>query len=187
MDWTKVFAPLLGVLGPVLGGLVAGPAGAAVGGALGKALAEAAGVEATPEAIAAAPPDVVSAAAEKLAQDQALAAQIVALANAETERLKAELLDAQDARRNNALLAHEGHATAWTPTVLALLTLGVFAAVSYLGLIKTFDGIQREIFLFIAGQWSAFAANGLNFFLGSSRSSRLKDDVLADVIKRGGR
>jgi hypothetical protein len=74
----------------------------------------------------------------------------------------------------------------WTPAVLTGIALTFFFALSY-AVLNSLEIVQQNesFIMFLFGCASSWVTQGLNFFLGSSRGSQRKTDMLAaaDPIK----
>jgi len=172
MDWKEVGSAILD-FAPTIGGALLGPPGAAMGVGI-KALAGALGMsedEITPEA-----------ALSRIQADPQVAADLKkADIAARVEIRKAELADVADARaRDVAITKITGkrdinlYALAW------LVVIGFFSTLTVLLLHAVPEG-QDPILYVLLGALSSEFARVLAFFFGSSRGSKEKTNILADI------
>lgn len=121
--------------------------------------------------------------ADKVAEalkDPATAESFKAKLEAETAQLQAELSDVQDARHQTVELVQAGSALAWAPAVLSGLILTGFLGITGAMLFKAVPDSQVAMILF--GQLAGMTGGVVQFWLGSSQSSRAKDQQLAAVL-----
>lgn len=152
MNWQQVAKRLAGAA-PALGAALAGPAG----GVVGAVIADKLGVAATPAAVA--------------RQIEADPDAMARLAEVEADLAKAAMADTQDARQ-----AHKGH---WLPPAL---TLGLVAAVAALTAALFFLNIpaeNRDMLNFALGNFFGWASAAIAYWIGSSRGSAEKQDILS--------
>lgn len=132
-------------------------------------------------------PDVDAAAAvmrtdpAKALEFQQAAAQLDA--QLEVEYLK----DRQDARRRDVELAKSGFRNKRADIMVALDVLGLIACLAVLVMFRgSLPGEVVGIVSTVAGIFGACLRDAHQFEFGSSRSSRDKDDKLAEVLRRPG-
>ena len=166
MDWKKV-GKAIADSAPVLGGLLGGPAG----GAAGALIAATLGTANDPEAILAriqSDPDTLL----KIRQLEADERQHIR--ELQLSVLQAELADVQSARQ-----AHAGH---WMPSAitvcLAVMACAMAAALIYLPIPAT----NRDLAINYAGQIFGLFGGAVAYWIGTSRSSRDKDQVIAKTV-----
>lgn len=167
-DWKSLVSAVAPVIGTAVGGPLGGMAVKAVGDALGLS-------EATEDTIAKA---LTGASAEQLAAlkaaDQAFAAKMKEL---DIDLAKIDANDRASARQ----MATIDHVT---PRVLAVVIVsGFFGLLGYMlvyGLSRNVAG--SEAFILLLGALSAAFGSVMQFYFGSSASSRVKDEALS---KRG--
>lgn len=179
MDWSAI-GPLVAQAAPTIGGLLGGliplPGGAILGKMAGGMLAEALGVPPTPEAVHTAittgDPATVNAALSSAD----------AKAQAEVEKLKAQLADVQDARRVGFEYAQADSKIQWAPSVVSVIAVAGFCLFSYMAITRP-PGADRDVLMYLLGIWSGAFLTVLNFWLGTSASSQGKSDQLASIAQ----
>ena len=175
MDLMSLGTQLAKIGAPILGGALGGPAGAALASTVIGALAEALGTEATPEAVAlevsrnpSAPAIVQSVEAER--------------GPGILDELNSRLKDVQDARAQTVALSQQGSGIAWGAPVVSVIVMLGFGILSYLSIYAPVA--QREVLLFLLGNWSIMAGAVVTYWLGSSAGSKDKDATLARMASR---
>ncbi|WP_028310991.1 hypothetical protein [Derxia gummosa] len=183
MDWQEIAADV-GKAAPLLSSLLGGPAGGAVGALVSSALGTPAG---DAQAAAAALADPAAAARlreietthiERLqalavqAAQQQLAADTAALATAAQDRASARAMQTETRDITPRLLA-------------GAVVLGWLCVQGWL-LGHTVPADMREIIARLLGTLDAALCLVLNFYFGSSASSRAKDAALADAARASG-
>lgn len=143
-------------LAPALGTALGGP----VGGVVGGLVAAAYGVESKPDAVA-----------QAIAQDPQAAVTLREIELRHAETIAALMTaDVQDAR--------QAHKDSWMPAaVTVMLVVMVSAMIGALMLLDT-PPANREVVYLIAGQLIGAFATAIAYWLGSSRGSALKQDLL---------
>jgi hypothetical protein len=102
----------------------------------------------------------------------------VKLKELELDREALEYKDLADARARQVAMRD------WTPAVLTGISLTFFFALSYSVLTSLEIVTENESFvMFLFGVASSWVTQGLNFFLGSSKGSQRKTDMLAGAPK----
>lgn len=162
----KAGAPALGT---IIGGAIGGPLGALVPIVL-TSLAEALGTDPTPEAVDRAIKADPAAAVEKIQPVETQA----------TSELELLLKDKADARQQTLKLVESGSLMAWGAGVVSVIVLCGFAVLSYLAIYAPAQ--QREVLLFLLGNWSGLATGVVAYWVGSSSSSKQKDETLSRLI-----
>ncbi|GEP11106.1 hypothetical protein [Methylobacterium gnaphalii] len=163
--WQNIAGQLAQIGLPALGGLFGGPLGSTIGGIVGKGVAAALGVDPTPQAVAAAVQADPNGSAVKLAEIEA-----------ETKRQQGSLEDIANARAMESVAIQSGHSIAWVPvgfSVLNYVILAVVIAGVAMGWLRE-DGI-------IVGFALGAATSAMNFWLGSSESSKRNADTVRQV------
>lgn len=163
--------------GPLLATVLFGPAGGAIAGAVLGPLADAFGVSATPEAIE-----------QAIASDSKQAEAVIATVERENgsaimSEVNAYLADIQDARATTVKLVERGSVIAWGAPIVSVIVMIGFGIFSYLAIYAP-PG-QREVLLFLLGNWSILAGAVVNFWVGSSASSKDKDASIRDLMRAG--
>jgi hypothetical protein len=97
----------------------------------------------------------------------------------ETARLAAELADIQDARQQTVQLVQAGSPLAWAPAVVSTLIIAGFLGMTGAMLFKAVPDSPVAQILF--GQLAGMTGAVVQYWLGSSQSSRAKDQVLASI------
>jgi len=166
MNWEKV-GKAVADAAPILGGLLGGPAGSAAGVLIASTL----GTSPTPEAVL-----------ERIQSDPSVLLQIKQLESDERQHirelqiqtLQVELADTQDARKN--------HATHWMPSALTIgLTLMVCAMV-YAIVFTEIPASNKDMAVYIFGVVTGAWTTAVSYWLGTSRSSATKDQMLVGKI-----
>jgi hypothetical protein len=103
--------------------------------------------------------------------------------NAETQAEQSYYVDIQSARQQTVELSKIGSSMAWgAPIMTALVTLGFFVSLGlFVGQELRLPEFQRGIIATLIGYLGAGFQQSLNYWLGSSRTSKDKDAVLAQV------
>lgn len=171
ISWTDVgkkvadFAPLLGTA-------LGGPAGAALGAIVASTLGTGASASEVLAAVTTDPTTLAKLKELEYNDKAALRGHVLGMAQNDTELAKAEMLDQQQART-----AHKDH---WMPSALTMLLALMTSAVTYGVLTIEVPGGSKEVAFFIVGQILTAFITAVSFWLGSSRSSLVKDKLLGD-------
>lgn len=174
----KAGAPLVGGLLQTAATAAGGPvAGAAAGLVIG-ALAEALGLPAGSKA-----QDVAAAMKVDPAAAAAAAARVEAVHGEASADLAAKLADVQDARSMQEVLVTSGSDIQWSATIVSIIVLLGFSLMSYLAIKAVPGSSEREVILFLLGAWLSLATSSVTFWLGSSSSSKGKDETLATMSR----
>lgn len=194
MDFKSLGGQLIKAGAPIIGGALLGPTiGPVLGNALGGIVANALGVEDTPEAVGKAietmPAGDLQAklsAAEAEAQTKwpALADIVKAQEEGKTKRFEAGILDNEDAREANLELVKAGSPVQWAPSVISLVILLGYFAVLYILFTRPFaklDDNFKDILIFMLGALQVGVGQVINYWLGSSAGSAMKDSALRDI------
>lgn len=194
MDFKSLGGQLIKAGAPIIGGALLGPTiGPVLGNALGSIVANALGVEDTPEAVSTAietmPAGELQAklsAAEAEAQTKwpALAEAVKAQEQGKTARFEAGILDNEDAREANLELVKAGSPVQWAPSVISLVILLGYFAVLYILFTRPFaklDDNFKDILIFMLGALQVGVGQVINYWLGSSAGSAMKDSALRDI------
>ena len=94
----------------------------------------------------------------------------------ETERLRVEMADTADARQQTIKLVEMGSPLQWAPAVLSSVIILAFVFVVCAMLFRVIPDSQIVMVLF--GQLSGLTGGVMQYWLGSSQSSRAKDAEL---------
>lgn len=174
MDWTQVAGQLaqagLPSIGTLIGNMVGGPLGGSLGGSAGRlaasAVAAALGVPPTPEAVS-----------QAVAADPGAAQVKLAMIEADAKIQADYLADLASARAMETAAIQSGHSIAWVPVAFSVLNY-IILAVVIAGVALSWlreDGI-------IVGFALGAATSAMNFWLGSSESSKRNADTVRQVV-----
>lgn len=168
MDWKKVLGTVAPWIGTALGGPLGGMAVEAAANALGLSDKT---VDAVKQAISGATPEQLLALKNA---DQAFAARMQELGFKHEADMEALVTgDRKDAR------AMQVATKSWVPAILTgVLLLAFNAALAALFLYAVPEG-NRDIVVYMIGQLSGFAAAAVAYWLGTTRNSQNKTDLLA--------
>ncbi len=196
MDWGSIVGPLLtsaaptlakALLGqiPIVGPVIAATAGDAIGAIIAKQF----GVEPTPEAvdqaIKAAPAGEVEA---KLAAAEAEAAAkwpaLAEIARQDTEAFRAGVADNEAARQHTEALVEQGSPLAWGPIVISVVVVIMFCSLLIVWVMRppTMSEASFTVVNLLVGTLVMAFGQVINFYLGSSASSRNKDYTLGTAL-----
>lgn len=178
MDWSALAGQLAQIGLPALGTLLGGPLGGTVGAVVGKGVAAALGVPATPEAVS-----------QAIAADPSGASIKLAEIEAETKRQDAYLADIANARAMQLGLV-QTHS--WTQNMPAIVTLLIFTAWIVLTVALYFvqAEIPERVYQLLSQAYGAAnlaLGTAIAFWLGSSRSSQIKDNQITALLPVTGR
>lgn len=173
MDWIS----LLKTVAPWIGTAIAGPAGPLVTMAVGAA-AEAMGlsektVDAVKTAVSGATPEQL-AAIKKADQDFAVRMQELGFKNLES--LEAIAAADRDSARKMQMANHSP-----VPAMLTCFVVGAFTVTLVLLLKFDVPATNRDIVVYMIGQLSGGFTSALAFWLGTTRDSTRKTDLLAQA------
>lgn len=70
------------------------------------------------------------------------------------------------------------------PTIISVIVLVGFAGFSFLAMKPELSGVKESVVLFLLGAWSTLAAGVVNYWVGSSSSSKQKDDTIKDMAAK---
>lgn len=121
--------------------------------------------------------------------DPALALQLKeALIRAESEERErqhqevlAQLADVQSARSQTVELAKTGSAIAWSAPVVSVMAVAVFAGFVYMLFFGTVSDNLKDALMLLGGTAATGYGVVLQYWLGSSRGSANKDDIMAKL------
>lgn len=173
MEWQSIAGQLAQIGLPALGGLFGGPLGSTIGGLVGKGVAAALGVEPTPQAVSTA-----------IAADPAAAQVKLAQIEADTKGREAELADIANARAMQLGLV-QTHS--WVQNMPAVVTLLIFGAWIILtgALYLVQSEIPERVYQLLSQAYGAAnisLGTAIAFWLGSSRSSQVKDTQITALL-----
>lgn len=66
-------------------------------------------------------------------------------------------------------------------TVVSIIVLAGFSAFSFLAMKPELAGVKESVVLFLLGAWSTMAAGVVAYWVGSSASSKQKDDTIQSM------
>lgn len=102
---------------------------------------------------------------------------------AEKEETLALLRDVQSAREQTIRLAEAGSAIAWGSPVVSVIITIAFAVMLYVSLTRILPGADSKFVDTLMGVLAAAQMQVVNYWLGSSRGSAMKDQALARVAR----
>ena len=171
MDWKGVGNAVIKAGAPLLGGALFGPAGSVIASIISGKF----GVspDATPDQVLTAikgDPD----AALKLRQIETT--HVERLQELENERLRIETADVQSARNV--------HKDSWVPWALTFTLVAMVSGIVAALLLVAIPEDNKEVVYLVVGQLIGAFSTAIAYWLGSSKSSALKDAHIAGIIKR---
>lgn len=102
----------------------------------------------------------------------------------ELEAMKAELADVQSARNQTVELAKAGSPIAWGAPVVSVLGVAVFAGFVYLLFSGSVDPKLENALMLLGGTAATGYGIVLQYWLGSSRGSAVKEQALTNVLRK---
>lgn len=72
------------------------------------------------------------------------------------------------------------------PVIISVIVLGGFTMFSWLAMKPEVAGVKETVVLFLLGAWSTLAAGVVAFWVGSSASSKQKDDTIQTMTSTAG-
>ena len=70
------------------------------------------------------------------------------------------------------------------PVVISVLVLGGFTMFSFLAMKPELAGVKESVVLFLLGAWSTMAAGVVTYWVGSSSSSKQKDETIQNMANK---
>jgi len=70
------------------------------------------------------------------------------------------------------------------PVVVSVIVLTGFAGFSFLAMKPEVSGVKESVVLFLLGSWSTLAAGVVSYWVGSSSSSKQKDETIKDMAAK---
>ena len=171
MDWKGVGNAVIKAGAPLLGGALFGPAGSVIASIISGNLGMS--PDATPDQVLTAingDPD----AALKLRQIETT--HVERLQELENERLRIETADVQNARNV--------HKDSWVPWALTFTLVAMVSGIVAALLLVAIPEDNKEVVYLVVGQLIGAFSTAIAYWLGSSKSSALKDAHIAGIIKR---
>jgi hypothetical protein len=106
---------------------------------------------------------------------------VFSILEAETEALKVEVKSAQDARLHQQFLIENSDSNSMVPAALTAIIIVAFVAT--IAAMFVIAVPENNLAMMLFGQLSAFAGAAVQFWLGSSKSSRDKDQTVKNLSK----
>ena len=78
------------------------------------------------------------------------------------------------------------HKTIIAPVIISVIVLGGFTMFSFLAMKPEVAGVKETVVLFLLGAWSTMAAGVVTYWVGSSASSKQKDDTIQEMTSTAG-
>jgi len=75
----------------------------------------------------------------------------------------------------------QGHVA---PVIISVFVLVGFAVVSFLAMKPELAGVRESVVLFLLGSWSTMAAGVVAYWVGSSSSSKQKDETISNMATK---
>jgi hypothetical protein len=120
---------------------------------------------------------------QQIEQDKTLLERFQAELDARTKETQAFLADVQSARLMQVAAIQQGGAIQWVPVIIAAIIFVVFIVVAYFVLDGRVSRTDTNAGLIVGAVISAFTT-AYGFFLGSSRSSQVKDQNTAALASQ---
>lgn len=70
------------------------------------------------------------------------------------------------------------------PTIISMIVLTGFAGFSFLAMKPELAGVKESVVLFLLGAWSTLAAQVVTYWVGSSSSSKQKDETIQNMASK---
>ncbi len=70
------------------------------------------------------------------------------------------------------------------PTIVSVIVMAGFGGISFLAMKPELAGVNKDVVLFLLGSWSTLAANVVNYYVGSSSSSKQKDETIQNLATK---
>ena len=70
------------------------------------------------------------------------------------------------------------------PIVVSIIVLLGFSGFSFLAMKPELSGVKESVVLFLLGSWSTMAAGVVSYWVGSSSSSKQKDETIKDMAAK---
>lgn len=67
------------------------------------------------------------------------------------------------------------------PVIISVIVLGGFTLFSFLAMKPELSGVKESVVLFLLGAWSTLAAGVVTYWVGSSASSKQKDETIQSM------
>lgn len=76
---------------------------------------------------------------------------------------------------------NKGHVA---PVIVSVFVLIGFSVVSFLAMKPELAGVRESVVLFLLGAWSTMAAGVVAYWVGSSASSKQKDETISNMATK---
>lgn len=70
------------------------------------------------------------------------------------------------------------------PVIISVMVLAGFSVFSFLAMKPELAGVKESVVLFLLGSWSTMAAGVVAYWVGSSSSSKQKDETIQNMAGR---
>lgn len=70
------------------------------------------------------------------------------------------------------------------PVIISVIVLGGFTLFSFLAMKPELAGVKESVVLFLLGAWSTLAAGVVSYWVGSSSSSKQKDETISTMATK---
>jgi hypothetical protein len=74
--------------------------------------------------------------------------------------------------------------TQLAPVIVSVIVLGGFTLFSFLAMKPELAGVKESVVLFLLGAWSTLAAGVVSYWVGSSSSSKQKDETISSMATK---
>lgn len=74
--------------------------------------------------------------------------------------------------------------TQLAPVIVSVIVLGGFTLFSFLAMKPELAGVKESVVLFLLGAWSTLAAGVVSYWVGSSSSSKQKDETISTMATK---
>lgn len=71
------------------------------------------------------------------------------------------------------------------PVIVTVIVLAGFSVISFLAMKPESAGVSKDVMLYLLGAWQSLAALAVGYWVGSSASSRAKDDTIQAMTGTG--
>jgi len=72
------------------------------------------------------------------------------------------------------------------PVIITVIVLGGFIGISFLAMKPELAGVKESVVLYLLGAWQSMAAAAVAYWIGSSSSSKQKDDTIQTMSNTAG-
>lgn len=67
------------------------------------------------------------------------------------------------------------------PVIVTVIVLAGFSIISFLAMKPEAAGVSKEVVLYLLGAWQSLATGAVTYWVGSSASSKQKDDTIQSI------